>query len=77
MARDEALDAMLMEQVQTVELEARKTIVADATRHILEQAYVVPILETNFVWATDARIQDYHLDLRVWFPYWQDAWLSE
>lgn len=76
MARDEALDALLIEQVQTVDLAARAELVAQATRHILEQAYVVPVLETNFVWATDARIQDYHPDLRFWFPYWQDAWFT-
>ena len=29
-----------------------------------------------FVWATAAKVQDYHLDRRVWFPYWQDAWFK-
>jgi peptide/nickel transport system substrate-binding protein len=76
MARDDELDALLLEQVQTTDLEARAELVSQATRHILEQAYVIPVLQTNFVWATSSQIQDYHPDLRVWFPYWQDAWFA-
>ncbi len=77
MARDADLDKMLEEQDATLELDRRKATIVRATKHILEQAYVVPIYLSLFTWVTTADVQDFHMDARSWYPYFQDASLKQ
>ncbi len=76
MNKDPELDELLARQDVTLDRKARQALVSRATRRILEQAYVVPIYITLFVWVTDARVKNFHMDARSWYPYFQDAWLE-
>jgi len=76
MNKDPELDQILAQQDTTVDRKARQALVSRATRRILEQAYVVPIYITLFVWVTDANVKNFHMDARSWYPYFQDAWIE-
>jgi len=76
MNNDPALDQLLAQQDITLDRKARFTLVSQATRRILEQAYVVPIYITLFVWVTATPVKNFHMDARSWYPYFQDAWIQ-
>jgi peptide/nickel transport system substrate-binding protein len=77
MAKDAELDKMLEEQDREVDPTKRQAIVSAAAKRILEQGYVVPIYTSLFVWVTTADVQDFHMDARSWYPYFQDAWVKK
>jgi peptide/nickel transport system substrate-binding protein len=76
MNKDPELDQLLSEQDVTLDRKARFALVSKATRRILEQAYVLPIYITLFVWVTDTAVKNFHMDARSWYPYFQDAWIQ-
>jgi len=73
MNKDPELDVVLEEQDRMVDQGKRLALISRETRRILEQAYVVPIYLSLFVWVTAANISDFHMDARSWYPYFQDA----
>jgi len=75
MNKDAELDRILEEQDQALDQRKRLALVSRATRRILEQAYVVPIYLSLFVWVTAASVSDFHMDARSWYPYFGDAWI--
>jgi len=76
MNKDPELDRVLEEQDTTLDQKKRLALVSRATRRILEQAYVVPIYLSLFVWVAAANVSDFHMDARSWYPYFQDAWIK-
>ncbi|GAB1531299.1 MULTISPECIES: ABC transporter substrate-binding protein [Brevibacillus] len=73
--KDGKLDALLTKGRATTETEARKQVYVDAQKHLLEQAYVVPIYYDKLFVVVNSRVKG--VKWTSYSPNFQDSWVEK
>ena len=72
---DPELDETIDELSQTVDLEKRKELGAEALKIILESAAAIPVVDQIYPWMMKDDVMDVFMPLDSWARYY-DAWLD-